>query len=150
MDAIVKDIMTRDITAVEETYTMLKTTQVLAAKHYSGVPVVDKDNRVIGFISVKDILLSQFPERIKSIGSFSIKDYLNLARQYDYVGESKVINFMNTKPVTVTEKEPLSKVIKMVAEDGIKIIPVVRDGEYIGVVERIELCRYLMEKRIKL
>jgi predicted transcriptional regulator len=144
----VKDIMTRDLTAVHKDNTMREVVNILANQPYSGVPVIDEHNKVIGFISVKDVLMSEFPERISKIGTFKLQDFMNLARQLDYIGESKVVNFMNTRPVTVTEEDSVKHVINLVIDKGLKIIPVVRDEVLVGLVERIELCRAYMDSRV--
>jgi predicted transcriptional regulator len=144
----VRDIMTRDLTAVHKDNTMREVVNILANQPYSGVPVIDEHNKVIGFISVKDVLMSEFPERISKIGTFKLQDFMNLARQLDYIGESKVVNFMSVNPITVTEDEPVRQVVDLVVDKGLKIIPVVRDGVLVGLVERIELCRAYMDNRM--
>jgi predicted transcriptional regulator len=144
----VRDIMTRDLTAVHKDNTMREVVNILANQPYSGVPVIDEHNRVIGFISVKDVLISEFPERISKIGTFKLQDFMRLARQLDYIGESKVVNFMSNKPITVTEDDPIREIVHLVVDEGLKIVPVVRDGVLVGLVERIELCRAYMDSRV--
>lgn len=143
---VIRDIMTRDLTAVEETCTMLELSRILALSRLSGLPVVSSDNRVVGFISDNDVLISEFPQRINSIGRYKLEDFLRLARQLDYVGESKVINFMSTPPVTLEEDDPIESSVRLILEKNLKIIPVVRNGILMGVVERINICKHLMEK----
>ncbi len=61
---IVADYMTRDLTAVSVETTLREVIEILSSERIYGVPVIDDDNKVIGFISEKTVVRSVFPERI--------------------------------------------------------------------------------------
>jgi CBS-domain-containing membrane protein len=50
------DVMTRAVITVHEDATVPEVAKLLAVNEISAVPVVDKDNRVIGMVSEGDLL----------------------------------------------------------------------------------------------
>lgn len=141
----VRDIMTRDITSVTREDTMRDVARILAHHRFSGVPVVDKDLQVIGFVSEKDVVQSEFPQVGRSSSIFLIRDFAGLARRLSNVGGQKVKDFMSHRPITVEEDDTLLDVVRLILERGLKVVPVVRDGVLVGVVGRAEVCNELLE-----
>ena len=50
------DIMTSEVISIDEDATVPAVARLLAERDISAVPVVDKDNRVIGMVSEGDLL----------------------------------------------------------------------------------------------
>lgn len=137
--------MTRDITSVTPLDTMRDVARILANHHYHGIPVVDEDHRVVGFVSERDVVQSEFPQMGRTSSMFLIRDFAGLARQLTNVGNQKVKDFMSHRPITVEEDDTLTDVVKLILEREIKLAPVVREGVLVGVVGRAEVCRELLE-----
>ena len=141
----VREIMTRDITSVTKEHTMRDVARILANHRFSGIPVVDEDHRVIGFVSERDVVQSEFPQMGRSSSMFMIRDFVGLARRLSNVGNQKVKDFMCHRPITVEEDDTLMDVVRLILERGVKVIPVVRDGILQGVVGRAEVCKELLD-----
>ncbi|MCD4783062.1 MAG: CBS domain-containing protein [Candidatus Eremiobacteraeota bacterium] len=142
---LVKDIMTRDITSVTPDNTMRHFARVLANHRFHGVPVVDIEGKVVGFISDKDLVKSEFPHYDRGNGYFLIRDFAGMAKRLSSVGNQKVEDFMTINPVCVTENDPIIDVVKIILEQGFKVLPVTRDGILVGVVGRAEVCNELLD-----
>lgn len=140
----VKDIMTRDLTAVSESNALKEVVDILAHYRFSGVPVVDDEQRLVGFISEKDLISSVFPGQFRASDDFFPRDFASLAHQMSQAGESQVRDFMTREVIYVTEDDDLSYLAELTLSKGLKSIPVVRKGKLVGMVGRAELCRALM------
>ena len=57
----VKEIMSREIITVTPETLLKKAVAILAKQKISGLPVVNKDNKLVGIISEKDILRAMYP-----------------------------------------------------------------------------------------
>lgn len=143
---LVKDIMIRDITAVSPDDSMITVARVLANHCFSGVPVVDDKGRVIGFISDKDLVKSEFPNMERRDEYFVLRDFAEIATRLSHVGESSVKDYMNPHPITVREDDPAIDVVKLILQMKIKVVPVTRDGILVGAVGRTQICRIILEK----
>ncbi len=141
----VRDIMTRDITAVFPEDTIKDAARVLATHRHTGVPVVDEDNRVIGFISQKDVLESEFPHHWQATDFFMIRDFAGLAKRLSKVGKQQVRDYMSNAPQCVEEEDSIMDVVKLILESGHKVLPVVRNEILVGIVGRAEVCEELLE-----
>ncbi|MDI6822480.1 MAG: CBS domain-containing protein [Actinomycetota bacterium] len=142
----IKEIMTRDLTAVSEDTTLKEAARIMARCRFSGLPVVDDEHRVMGIITEKDIIESAFPGRFGRTDEFFVRDFAVLARRMIQVGERYVRDFMTKEAVCVTEDDTILNAAEIMLVRGLKILPVVREEKLVGVVSRAELCRSLMEE----
>lgn len=58
----VKQFMNSKIVTVSTDTLLPKVWKLLSSKHISGIPVVDKDHKLVGYISKEDILVKLFPD----------------------------------------------------------------------------------------
>lgn len=64
---------------------------------------------------------------------------------YEEAGEMTVGELMTAPVHTVAEEEPVRRVLEVMLERDVKHVPVVRDGEPVGMVTRHDLLRLLVE-----
>lgn len=143
----VKDFMTRDMTAVSEDTLLKDVARIMARHQLSGLPVVDKEQRVIGFISERDLIESAFPGRFSQDDLFLAANFAQLAQQLSKVGEeSRARDFMTTTPECVTEETDEAALAELLIRHKHKIVPVVREEKLVGIVSRADLVRALIEE----
>ncbi|HET6371241.1 MAG TPA: CBS domain-containing protein [Nitrospiria bacterium] len=106
--------------AHEHTSAFEVATELLHSR-YSGMPVVDKNNRVIGVVSEQDLLRA-----------------LREPRSFE---EIKVNDIMTQSPVVIEEKTTLEEASKIMEDSHIHRLPVVKDGVLVGTVNRHDLLR---------
>jgi CBS domain-containing protein len=104
-----------------------RTAAALLVSHgYTGAPVVDDDERVVGIATEADLVRGRItPERTAA-------------------GEKKpatVADVMTTTPVVARPDEDLSEVVVRMLDNGIRSVPVVENDRLVGVVSRRDVLR---------
>ncbi len=136
--------MTRDLTAVSEDTTLKRVTAILDQHRFSGVPVVDANNSVIGFISEKDIINSACTGQFSTSDDLFVRNFALIASQISEVGDRYVKDYMVRDVHSVTEDEDLTNLAEMMISKNLKYVPVVRNGRLVGMVSRTAVCRSLL------
>lgn len=139
----VRDIMIPDITAVSRNTTLRVAVKIMAHSRFTGIPVVDDEQKVIGFVSEKDIIMSFFPNQRESDALF-VRDFAYLASQVGQVDERQVKDIMTREAMTVTEDDDISYLAELMILKDLKIVPVVKKDRLVGIASRIELCQILI------
>ncbi|MFC2099618.1 HPP family protein [Candidatus Bipolaricaulota bacterium] len=142
----VREIMTKDLTSVEKDMPVRELIFVLDNAEMPNVPVVDEENRLIGFISEKDLIRAALPGYFEMLHSASfIPDMNQLARKLDQIADEPIEKYMNQKVLSVTEEDDDLRAADLIIRKGVKNLPVVDDaGRLIGRVRRIDLLRRLL------
>lgn len=146
----VKDFMTRDLTSVTEETTLKEAAELLSLKALSGIPVVNKENMVTGYISEKDVITSIFPEKIK-IENPDVVGFSNLSqvvKKLGQVGQALVKDYMSKDVRTVEEKQSAADVAEIMLQNDLQRIPVVRNKRLIAIVDRSSLSSVLLEEGV--
>lgn len=140
------DVMTTAPITVHEETPILEVVSLLLNLQISGLPVVDKDGRMIGIVTEGDLLRrSELGTEIKRPHWKEL--FLNpgkLARDYIqshalYAGE-----VMTANPLTVNPDTPLDEVISLMENFGIKRVPVVDGGDNLqGIITRVDILKSL-------
>ena len=144
----VKDIITRDLTAVTEDTPLKEVAELLSLRAVNGIPVVNKENEVVGWISEKDIISSVFPEKVK-IENPDVIGFINLSqvvKKLTQVGQAKVADYMSKEINAVKEESPAPDVAELMLHKDLKRVPVTRNKRLVGVVDRASLSRILLEE----
>jgi CBS domain-containing protein len=139
------DVMTSEVISVDENATVPAVARLLAERGISAVPVVDKDNRVIGMVSEGDLLhrAETGTERRRSWWLDVMTSTNKLAGDYIKSHSGKVKDVMTRNIISVTETTPVADIALLLETNRIKRVPVVRDGKLVGIVSRANLVRAL-------
>ncbi len=144
----VKDFITRDLTSVTEDTPLKEVAELLSLRELIGIPVVNQENEVTGWISETDIIASIFPEKIK-IENPDVIYFMNLSqvvKKLTQVGQTMVRDYMIRNVYRVEEDTPASDVVELMLHKDFKRVPVVRNKRLVGVVDRSSLSRILLEE----
>ena len=139
------DVMTSEVISVDENATVPAVARLLADRGISAVPVVDKDNQVIGMVSEGDLLhrAETGTERRQAWWLDMMASTNKLAGDYIKSHSGKVNDVMTRDVVSVTETTPVADIALLLETNRIKRVPVVRDGKLVGIVSRANLVRAL-------
>ncbi|MBT3197443.1 MAG: CBS domain-containing protein [Gammaproteobacteria bacterium] len=127
---LVKDIMSRHVRSVKSDTPMREVVSAMTLYRVSGLPVLDEEDKLVGFIAEKDVLHHLFP---------SLEETMNLGRTIDFeemeTGYSAVVNLlvsdlMTTGVIGVTEDMPILKATSLMVRHRFRRIPVV-DGDFL-------------------
>jgi len=139
------DLMTSKVITVHENSTVPEAAKLLAEHRISAVPVVDKDNRVIGMVSEGDLLhrTETGTERRRSWWLEMVASTNKLAGEYIKSHSGRVKDVMTRDVLSVTEETPVADIAVLLETNRIKRVPVLHDGKLVGIVSRANLVRAL-------
>jgi CBS domain-containing protein len=139
------DVMTSEVMTVDEDTSVQAVAKLLAERGISAVPVVDRENRVIGMVSEGDLLhrTETGTERRRSWWLEMMASTNKLAGDYIKSHSSKVKDVMTRDVVSVLDTTPVADIAVLLETNRIKRVPVVRDGKLVGIVSRANLVRAL-------
>src|SRR5271166_93171 len=139
------DVMTSEVITVDADASVQAVAKLLAERGISAVPVVDRENRVIGMVSEGDLLhrTETGTERRRSWWLDMMASTNKLAGDYIKSHSGKVKDVMTRDVISVTETTPVADIAVLLETNRIKRVPVVRDGKLAGIVSRANLVRAL-------
>ena len=142
----VHEVMTWSVISVPAEASVLEAGELMVRHDISGLPVVDANGHLVGMVTERDFLR---PDGI-TVDTRRPRWFEVLAgRSNPPAGparcrERKVADVMTTNPVTVCEDTPLDEAARLMESRAIKRLPVLRNGELVGVVSRADLLRALV------
>jgi CBS domain-containing protein len=137
--------MTSPVVSVSPDDTVLQAAQTMLQRRISGLPVIDKDGRLVGMVTEGDLL-----RRVETGTRHRRARWLEfllgpgrLAEEYTRTHGRKVNDVMTTEPLSVAEDAALEEIVKLMEKRQIKRVPVVRGEQIIGIVTRANLLHAL-------
>jgi CBS domain-containing protein len=139
------DVMTNDVITVDENVSVTAVAKLLVDRGISAVPVVDKENRVIGMVSEGDLLhrSETGTERCRAWWLEMLASTNQLAGDYIKSHGGSVSDLMTRDVISVTDTTPVADIAALLETNRIKRVPVLRDGKLVGIVSRANLVRAL-------
>ncbi len=125
-DEMVKDIMTTDVHTLNPENTVQETLKTMFREKHMGYPVID-NGKLVGIITFDDI--SKIPENERDM---LIKD------------------IMTRKLILSDPNEDLVETIGKLNKNRIGRVPVVENGELVGIVSKTDITNTLQKKELKL
>jgi len=117
-DAPITTVMTNDVIAVRRSATLSRAVELMLQHRHTALPVAEWDGRLVGLVSEADVLgdplYTQGPRRT--------------------VGD-----VMTNAPITVDVDTTVGAARDLIAERGLRLLPVVKEGILVGVVGRSDL-----------
>ena len=140
--------MTRDLTAVTEDTPLKDVAELLALRGVNGIPVVNMQNEVTGWISERDLITSIFPEKVKieNPDLIGLAGLSGVVKKLSQVGSAKVKDYMSKNVNPVKEDTLCADVAELMLNKDLKRVPVVRNKRLVGVVDRVSLAHILLEE----
>ena len=140
-----KDVMTPNVITVNEQTDVATIAKLLIERHISAVPVVDKEDKLIGIVSEGDLIRrpEEGTEAPKSWWLSFLSSPDEAARAYAKSHGQAAGDVMTRNVVTVVEDTPVGEIAALLEQNRIKRVPVVRDGRPIGIVSRANLIQAL-------
>ena len=112
---IARDIMTRNVYTTSAEASVQEVAQLLSRKNISGVPVIDKDGKMIGIVTEADIIGKVDREGLRAA------------------------DIMSPEIIAVDEETRVGEIAMLLTEHRIKRVPVVRNGKPVGIVCRADI-----------
>jgi CBS domain-containing protein len=146
----VSEIMRRPVVVIHASDTLEQAAKMMLQNNVRGLPVVDDNGCICGFISVSDYLAKN--KRIQFtrysapqlFGKWVPKE--GIEEIYEEARTMAVNEVMSTPALTVNEGDSVEKLVELMLRQGLNRIPVVRDGIPIGIVARYDLLKMMILK----
>ena len=142
----VADVMTRQVVSVRPDTPVAEIVALLIDRALRSAPVVDAENRVIGIITDGDLLTRGATEL-----PLALQRELSLAERAATIETlaahpHTAADLMTPNPVTLPETTPLAEAAAVMADRGLKRIPVVdAQQRLVGMVSRSDLLATVAE-----
>lgn len=144
-----KEIMTRNPLTVKVGSKVKDAARIMLANHYNGLPVVDENNAMVGLICQSDLVSQQ--KRFKLPSYFVLLDGMiplgSLSKSEEEIKRMLAVNVedaMISKPRTVTPDTPLSELATIMVEHKNYTLPVLENGQLVGIVGKEDVLRTLV------
>ena len=134
----VQDIMTREVVTIGPEADLRDVAAVLIDNSISGLPVCGVQRELLGIVSEADILTKEGGPREESRLLRRIRATSASARKARAL---KVKDAMTAPVVTISPYASVAEAARRMSDLGIKRLPVVKDGELVGIVSRTDLVR---------
>jgi len=141
-----EDVMTRDVISIAPDATVLQAARLMLQHHISGLPVVDKDGKLVGVLSEGDFLRRRETrtEHKRSRWLEFLMGPGRIAAEYSHSHGSKVAEVMTTEVQTVDEVTALEDIVDLMERKRIKRVPVLCGGQLVGIVTRSNLMHAMV------
>ena len=142
----VREIMTKDLTAVEKDIPVRELIFILNNAEMPNIAVVDEEGKLTGFISEKDLIRAALPGYFEMLHSTSfIPDMNQLSKKLNQIADEPIEKFVRTTVMSVTDEDDDLQAADLIIRKGVKNVPVVdADGRLVGRVRRIDLLRHFL------
>jgi CBS domain-containing protein len=144
-DMLVKDVMTKGVISISKYESVMYVADILSEKSISGLPVVDKENKVVGIITQADILSMVGVGRehtFKDLLKYMLGEKLPERRIGDHVGD-----IMTAPAITIRPEANIAEAVKIMDDKRIRRLTVV-DGDHklIGIITRADILKAVINK----
>ena len=128
--------MTRNPVTASPDMSIGEASDLMKREKVHRLPVLDKDKNLVGVITEKDILHAS-PSPASSL---SIHEMAYL------LSKLTVKKLMTKDPVTITEDTPVEEAARLMSDQDLSCLPVVKDGKkLVGIVTKSDMFRILLE-----
>ena len=134
--------MKRNVISIQPTMTIQEAAALIIKKHIGLLPVVDKDDKPIGVIGLRDLLSLELP------------DFVNFVADVDFVHDfgavedtrpsakllNKTVESLIRPVITVKEDCGLLRAYALMLQQNLHDMPVVsEDGKLVGIASRVDI-----------
>jgi acetoin utilization protein AcuB len=132
---LAKERMSHPVITVHPDMPIQEALRLMREERIRRFPVIDKHGRLIGIVSERD-LLHAAPSDATSLSIWEI-NYL--------LSKITVEKVMTRDVIKITEDTPLEEAARVMADHKIGGLPVVRDGDVIGIITETDLFKIFLE-----
>ncbi|MGA7262889.1 MAG: CBS domain-containing protein [Stellaceae bacterium] len=139
------DVMVRDVVTVRPDTDVAEAIKLLAEHDVSALPVLGAAGNLVRMLSEADLIHrveigteKQRPWWVEAVTGAS-----TLAEDFAKSHGKKAGEVMSSGVISVSEDTPLSEIAAVLERNGIKRVPVVKDGKLVGMVSRSNLIQAL-------
>jgi CBS domain-containing protein len=134
--------MKRNVISIPETSSIRGAAAVLVKEHVGLLPIVDQNNKLVGVVSLRDLLALELPDFVSFIGDLDfVHDFgaVETTRPSAEVLDGSIKTLMKP-PITVDENSGLLRAYALILQHNLHDMPVVaEDGTLVGMASRVDI-----------
>jgi CBS domain-containing protein len=151
LEAVMKarDVMVSPVLTVNINASVQQVAKMLFQHRISAMPVVDGSGKLVGMVSEGDLLrrTELASELRRSWWLKMLMGDVTLASEYVKTHALKVKDVMTSKVITATPDTPLSDIAALLEKNSIKRVPILANGQLVGIVSRANFIQALASVR---
>jgi acetoin utilization protein AcuB len=132
---LIGERMTRPVITVRPETPIQEALQLMRTEHIRRAPVVDDHGRLVGMVSERDLLHAS-PSEATSLSIWEVHYLLS---------KITVDRIMAKNVISVTEDTPIEEAARIMADNKIGGLPVLRGSEVVGIVTETDLFKAFLE-----
>jgi len=144
-ELFVQDVMTKGVLTVSKYEPVIYVADILNEKNISGLPVVDKDRKVLGIITQADILSMVGVGRdhtFKDLLKYMLGEQLPHRKLGDTVGD-----IMTAPALTIKPDANIAEAVRIMDDKKIRRLTVVDNKNIlIGIITRADILKAVIKK----
>jgi acetoin utilization protein AcuB len=131
----VREKMTANPVTIHPEATVPEALALMGEKRVRRLPVLDAHGKLVGMVSEKDLLYAS-PSPSTTLSSWEIPSIL---------AKLKLEKIMTKKVVTIHEDMPIEEAARIMADQKIGGLPVLREGALVGIITETDIFRALLQ-----
>jgi CBS-domain-containing membrane protein len=141
----VRDIMTLDPKKVTLETSVDEVARLLLSSTYTGVPVVDQEERPVGVISQSDLIYKAgMPMRL---GLLADSDRQKVSQVLEKLAPKKAREVMNRPAVTIGQDKLVTDAVNLMLKKQVKRLPVTdANGKLVGMLSRLDVFHTILRE----
>jgi CBS domain-containing protein len=136
--------MVRNVKSILPDISVSQALEFLSEEKISGLPVMDKDNKLVGMFTEKDVIKYILPGYLEKVGVFIYEDNPKAIKNKvkELLNERKVCEVMRREVITVDPDSSLSEVARIMLIGKVRRIPVIdKEGKVVGIIAREDVVK---------
>ena len=146
---LVEDIMSTSLKTVTPTTPMAEVVSMMCLYRLSGIPVVEDDNKLVGFISERDVLGPMFPKIEDMMNGLHSIDMTKALGQYSEVVSMQVEALMTRSVITVPPDMEILKAAARMVGNKFRRIPVAVGDRLLGMLSLGDVHKSIYLQHVK-
>ncbi|MFH5924221.1 CBS domain-containing protein [Roseomonas xinghualingensis] len=141
-----RDLMSREVASIPASMPIASIARLLAERGLSAVTVTSADGKLLGIVTELDLI-----RRLGGTGEGRVRWLQRLlhsrdrdAERYAQLHGAVAEDVMTRDVVTVSEDTTADQIVRLMEEKGIRRVPVLRNGDLVGMVSRADLLQALI------
>lgn len=141
---LVHEVMSTGLVTARKTDTIRSAVVKMMNRNCGAIPVVEGDARLIGMVTLRDVLLPLYPNYGDYIhDNVRSRDFVEMEEGYPEVLGGKVEEIMSHNPLTVAPHDPVLEAASYMGLKNFRRIPVVDKGILVGMLSIGDINRGL-------
>lgn len=142
-----KDVMTKDVITAREDTPVEQIANLMIEHRISGVPIVNGNDFLVGIVTEHDLLYKKKqPISISWIYNYGFYSTAKLEEERHKMEAKSASEIMTRAVFYISEQTPLSEVVRLMIDKGIKRTPVVRGRQLVGILSKADVLKILVEE----